>query len=166
MAFFLLVPFFCFFDPYILKDLGRVYFLEGRYTEASNVLKGTVNIAKNDPECLFYLGRAQMELGHLAKAATIFEDLISLRPDYKQTYYYLGQTYGKIGKLGDAHYHLGIYYNKKKNFKNALFHLNRALEKTDDPNKKATIENMLEKIISHYGLEDLYLTDQNFLSTP
>ena len=134
------------FDPYILKDLGRVYFLEGRYTEASNVLKGTANIAKNDPECLFYLGRAQMELGHLAEAATIFEDLVSLRPDYEQTFYYLGQTYGKMGKLGDAHYHLGIYYNKKKNFQNALFHLNRALEKTDDPSKKATIENMLEKI--------------------
>jgi predicted Zn-dependent protease len=134
------------FDPYILKDLGRLYFLEGNYTEALNVLRGTLSISKDNPECLFYLGRTQMELGRLVEAATTFEDLVRLKPDDEQTFYHLGQTYGKIGKLGDAHYNLGIYYDKKKNFKNALFHLNRALEHTTDPNKRAAIEDMLEKI--------------------
>ena len=134
------------FDPYILTDLGRLYFLEGNYTEALNVLKGTASISKNNPECLFYLGRTQMEIGRLMEAAITFEDLVRLKPDYEQTFYYLGQTYGKIGKLGDAHYNLGIYYDKKEDFKNAQFHLNRALEHTDDPSKKATIEDMLEEI--------------------
>jgi nucleoside-triphosphatase THEP1 len=27
-------------------------------------------------------------------------------------------------------------------------------------------ENLLEEVISHYGLDDLYLSDHNFLSTP
>lgn len=134
------------FDPYILNDLGRLYFLEGDYTKAFNVLKGTVSISKDNPECLFYLGRTQMELGRLIEAATTFEELVRLKPDYKQTFYYLGQTYGKIGKLGDAHYNLGIYYDKKEDYKNAQFHLNRALEHTNDPGKRASIEEMLEKI--------------------
>ena len=134
------------FDPYILKDLGRLYFLDGRYTEALNVLEGTRSIAANDPECLFYLGRTHMELERLAEAAKIFEDLISLKPDYEQAFYFLGQTYGKMGNLEDAHYNLGIYYNKKANFKNALFHLNRALEKTNDASRKTAIEEMLKEI--------------------
>ncbi len=134
------------FDPYILTDLGKLYFLEGEYTEALSVLKGTVSIAKDNPECLFYLGRTQMELGRPTEAATVFEDLVRLKPDYEQTFYYLGQTYGKIGKLGDAHYNLGIYYDKKRDYKNARFHLNRALEHTSDPSKRTAIEEMLEKI--------------------
>ena len=134
------------FDPYILKDLGRIYFLDGAYPEALQILASAKSIASSDPEGLFYLGRTQLELGRLSDAANTFEDLIKITSNYTPAFYYLGETYGKIGKLGEAHYSLGMYYNKKANLKTASFHFKRALENVNDPHKKAQIKEMLEKI--------------------
>ena len=38
------------FDPNILRDLGRIYFLDGLYPEALNSLKGAAGMAPDDPE--------------------------------------------------------------------------------------------------------------------
>jgi predicted Zn-dependent protease len=134
------------FDPYILKDLGKIYFLDGRYTEALNVLAGASSIALQDPEVLFYLGRTQLELKRLKNAVKTFEDVIAQSSDYPQAFYYLGETYSKMGMQGDAHYYLAFYYKEKANLKTATFHLKRALEITKDPNKRIKIKEMLEKI--------------------
>lgn len=134
------------FDPYILKDLGRIYFLAGRYQEALNTLTGSVNVANQNPELYFFLGRAQMELGRFKDAASTFEKLLGQNPNYRDASYYLGTIYGKLGKLADAYYYLGIYYKNKGNLKNAVFQLKRALENTDDPDKKLKIKKMLKKI--------------------
>lgn len=134
------------FDPYILKDLGLIYFNDGQYEQASRILEGAASIISNDPEILFYLGRTQAELGHLTDAAATFEALIAKKYNYPRAFYFLGETYGKLGKLDDAHYNLGIYYEKKGDLKNAAFHLKKALELMDDPNKRAVIENMLKDV--------------------
>ena len=134
------------FDPNILRDLGRIYFLDGQYPEALNSLKGAAGIAPDDPETLFFIGRTQIELGKLNEAVSTFEKLIAKNPDYILALYFLGNVYGKLGKLEDAHYFLGIYYQNKQNYKNALFHLNRALKKTVDPDKKSKIEKLLKEI--------------------
>ncbi|OEU59708.1 MAG: hypothetical protein BBJ57_13195 [Desulfobacterales bacterium PC51MH44] len=144
------------FDPYILKDLGRIYFLDGRYQEAINILEGTGSIASYDPEGLFYLGRTQMELGSLKDAATTFEKLIAKNSDYHQAFYYLGETYGKLGRMGSAHYYLGIYYKNKESFKNAAFHLKRAFDNTSDPDKKVKIEEMLEEVRGKKALSQMH----------
>jgi predicted Zn-dependent protease len=134
------------FDPYILKDLGRLYFLDGNYRQAFSILDGAASINSNDPDILFYLGRTQVELGHPADAVATFEKLISKRPDYPRAYFTLGETYWKLGKKGDAHYYLGLHYQNKQDFKNAVFHLKKALEYTDEPYKTAKIEEMLKEI--------------------
>ena len=134
------------FDPNILRDLGRIYFLDGLYPEALNSLKGAAGIAPDDPETLFFIGRTQIELGKLNEAVSTFEKLIAKNPDYTPALYFLGNVYGKLGKFEDAHYFLGIYYKNKENYKNALFHLNRALKKTVDPDKKSKIEELLKEI--------------------
>lgn len=135
------------FDPYILKDIGKVYFLAGRYPEALNALESSARIAPHDdPEDLFLIGRTQMELGLLQKAVFTFEDLATKKPDHKKAFYFLGKSYGKLGRLAEAHYYLGVYHKNRKDFKNALFHLNRALKKTNDPNRKLEIEKMLKNL--------------------
>lgn len=130
------------FDAYILKDLGRVYYLDGRYSEALSILVASGGAAA-DPEGLFYLGRTQMEMDRLKDAAATFEKLIAAHPDYSQAYYSLGQVCGRLGRMSDAHYNLGVYYQRTSSFKNAVFHLKKALETTQDPEKKAKIEEML-----------------------
>ena len=124
------------FDPYILKDLGLIYFLDGRYQEALLILEGAISITSDDPESLFYFGLTQVELGRIKEAAVTFENLIAKHFDYTQALYSLGETYNKLGRQGDAHYYLGIYYKKKANLKSADFHLKRALENLADPDKK------------------------------
>jgi predicted Zn-dependent protease len=134
------------FDPYILKDLGLIYFLDGRYQEALLVLEGATSITTDDPESFFYLGRTQLELGRIKDASVTFENLVEKHFDYTQALYSLGETYSKLGRQGDAHYYLGIYYKKKANLKSADFHLKKALENLDDPDKKAKIVEMLKEI--------------------
>ncbi|MFC1877996.1 tetratricopeptide repeat protein [Thermodesulfobacteriota bacterium] len=79
-------------------------------------------------------------------AADAFEKLIRLYPDYAQAYYYLGETYGRLEKLNYAHFNLGVYYKMTLDYKNAAFHLEKALKTTDDPEKKIKIEVMLIEI--------------------
>ncbi|MBU4013028.1 MAG: tetratricopeptide repeat protein, partial [Proteobacteria bacterium] len=87
----------------------------------------------------------QTGLGRYGNAENTFEKLIEKDPDYNQALYFLGDAYGKHGRLDDAHYYLGLYYKNEGNFKNAEFHLNKAL-KTDDPDKKLKIKEMLKEI--------------------
>ncbi|MCK4467234.1 MAG: M48 family metalloprotease [Desulfobacterales bacterium] len=134
------------FDPNILRDLGRIYFLDGKYPEALNSLKGAAGMAPDDPETLFFIGRTQIELGKLNEAVSTFEKLIAKNPDYTLALYFLGNVYGKLGKFEDAHYFLGIYYKNKQDYKNALFHLNRALKTIIDPGKRSKIEELLKEI--------------------
>ncbi len=134
------------FDPNILRDLGRIYFLDGRYPEALNSLKGAAGMVPDDPETFFFIGRTQIELGKLKEAISTFEKLIAKNPDYTPALYFLGNTYGKLGELEEAHYFLGIYYKNNQNYKNALFHLNRALKTIIDPGKRSKIEELLKEI--------------------
>ena len=130
-------------DSSLLGELGRVYFLDGRLEEALSTLQGSRGLSGNNPDTQFYLGRTQMELGHYQQATESLTDLVKNNSDYDQAYYFLGESYGKLGNLGEAHYNLGIYYAKKQEPKNAVFHLQKALETTSDPYLKEKVEKML-----------------------
>jgi beta-barrel assembly-enhancing protease len=132
-------------DSAILGELGRIYFLDGRISEAHNILRSSIGLYEDDPETLFYLGRTQMELGRLAEAVSTFNKLIEGHFDYEQAYYFLGESYGKLGNLSDAHYYLGLYYEKKHDPRNTLFHLEKAFENTNDPDRKKEIEDILKE---------------------
>jgi tetratricopeptide (TPR) repeat protein len=135
------------FEPNVLKDLGKIYFLNGDYEEALNTLKGALSITPDDSEALFFLGRTRMGLGNYKEAASIFEKLITAKKGNRaQVLYLLGKTYGEQDKLGDAHYYLGIYYKEKRDGKNAVFHLQKSLKYIDNKEKKKKILAMLEKI--------------------
>ena len=134
------------FDPYMLKDIGRLYFMEGDYQQAFSILDGASGIISDDPEALYYLGRSQMELGQLKDAVATFEKLIATHRDYTQAFYALGEAYYKLGKNDYSHYYLGIYYKNKSDFKTAAFHLHKALETMTDSGKKADIEKLLRQI--------------------
>ena len=133
-------------NPDLLKEIGRIYFLEGRYEEALNTLSGAVSIAPDDPDGFYYLARTQMELGQLRQAAEGLEKLLRNAPGYNQAYYSLGETYGKLGEIPLAHYNLGLYYLGKGDHKNAMFHLTRASKGINDPQKQQTIEEILSKL--------------------
>lgn len=133
------------FDPYILTDLGRVYFLDGQNTNALNTLKGAAAIASDNPRTFFYLGRAKMGLGDLTGAQTAFDSALKLDPEYADVYYFAAQAFSKQGKPGQTHYSLGIFYEKTAKFKNAVFHLEKALQMAVLSSEKEKIEERLKK---------------------
>jgi predicted Zn-dependent protease len=141
------------FNPEFLVALGRIYFLDGQYEEALTILESAVSIAPDDPEGLFYFGRTQMEQGKFKDAEKILGSLTKKHPDYKPGFYFLGHTYGKQGKLADAHYTLGLYYTKKREHRNAIIQFEKALEKTQDPEKKKEIKDLLKKVSGRYAQE-------------
>lgn len=134
------------FDPEVLRDLGKAYFQDGRYPEAQKTLEGAASLAPDDPETLLFLGRIKAETGKLKEARELFLIISEKYPYYKRALYYLGETCGKMDNMADAHYYLGLYYYNKEDIKNARFHLEKSLQKTNDNNRKTEIEEMLKKI--------------------
>lgn len=133
------------FNPYMLSALGRVYFLDGRYPEALQSVKGALSLDPQNAEALFYLGRAQMELGNPGDAQAAFVALLKQEPVSQQVHYLLGRTYGMQGNLSEAHYHLGLYHWVRRDFTTARVQFERALENNPDPERRRQIEELLQK---------------------
>ena len=133
-------------DPFILTDLGHIYFMDGRYREAHDTLEGALSISADNPAGLYYFGRTQMELNKLSAAIDTFTRLIKEYPDHKLAYYSLGDTYGRNEDMPNAHYYLGLYSFKKGDYRTAHFHLARARRLLKNPAKIETIDKALEEI--------------------
>ena len=134
------------FDPYILKDLGWIYFLDGQFPQALKTLQGACGMLRKDPECRFYLGRTQLEMGDLPAATDNFRQLTQQYAKYNPAFYYLGQSLGQQQQLGEAHYYLGVYYLKKRDFKNAYVQLKQALKHIKDADRREEVENWLAQL--------------------
>ena len=141
------------FDPTLLTELGRTYFLDGRYAEALRILQGALDISPDETEGLFYTGRCLMELGKFQEASRFLESLLRNTPDYPDAMFYLGSAYGSLGRTSDACYYLGRYYHIRGDYKNAVVQLEKALESTTDPQKKTEIEILLKDAKKRYTLK-------------
>jgi predicted Zn-dependent protease len=134
------------FDPYILRDLGWIYYLDGQLPQALKMLVSACGMMPKDPECIFYLGRTHLELGNLSEAADSFLTLTRQYPEFTEAYYYLGQSLGKQQNLGDAHYYLGVFYLRKRDYKNAAVQFKQALKHVKDTEKRKQIEKWLAQL--------------------
>ncbi len=134
------------FDPYILKDLGWIYFLDGQFPQALKTLKSACGMIPKDPECAFYLGRTQLEMGNSAEAIGNFRTLTQQYPGFIPAYYYLGQSLGQQHQLGDAHYYLGVYYLRKRDFKNAKIQLRQALKHLENAERRKQVQKWVAKL--------------------
>ncbi len=134
------------FDPYLLRDIGRVYFLDGQFQQALKMLKTAQNRIPDDAECSLFLAQTHFELGAFDASSALLLDVVKKNPNYTQAYYHLGQSLGKQGDLADAHYYLAVFHSRKRDFKTAVQQLRRALRYAKDPEKKAKIEAALKKL--------------------
>ena len=139
------------FDPYILRDLGWIYYLDGQFPQALKMLSSASGLMPKDPDCIYYLGRTQLEMGNLTEAADNFLMLTRQYPQFPEAYYYLGQSVGKQENLGDAHYYLGVYYLKKRDNKNAEIQFKQALKLVQDEEKRKEIEKWIAQIRGEGG---------------
>jgi beta-barrel assembly-enhancing protease len=133
-------------DPFILTDLGHIYFMDGRYREAYDTLGGALSIPSDNPAGLYYFGRTQVALNKLGEAIATFTRLIKEHPDYKPAYFSLGDACGRNDEIPDAHYYLGLYAVKSGDYRTAHFHLTKAKKLIKDPAKIDVIDKALEEI--------------------
>lgn len=134
------------FDPYLLQGLGELYFLNGRFEDALGLLEGAAGIGSQDPDTMFYLGRTCLELGKIDQAADAFETLVQTHPRYDRAFYFLGESYGRKGDMPLSHFFLGQHYHQQKSYQTALFHLRKAAEDLQDPEKKAEAGKLIREI--------------------
>jgi len=132
------------FDTDLLAELGKIYFLQGRYEEAFNTLSSITDLPSQNPEGLFYLARTQAALDRVEAARISFLSLAERIPDYPQIDYFLAEIYQKEGRSDLVHYHLGMHFFRSGNAKIARFHLLRAKEMVADSRKKEKIESALK----------------------
>ena len=134
------------FDPYVLRDIGQVYLLDGNYQQALKMLKTAHKMMPDNGECGLFLGQTQLELGAFDNASAVLSEVVTKNPTYTQAYYFLGQSLGKQGDLANAHYYLAVYHARKRDFQTALVQLRRALKHAKDPETKAKIEKVLKQL--------------------
>jgi predicted Zn-dependent protease len=132
--------------PLYLLELGRIYYLDGRYAEALSALDNSAGLVPEDPEGMFYLGRTHLALEQPQDAVTALEQVVRQHENFTQAYYFLGEAYGRLENPADSHYNLGIYYSQKKDFKTAIFHLNRSLKDLLDPEKRKRAEDLIKEM--------------------
>jgi len=86
------------------------------------------------------LGQLDEALKHLRQA----EQLSPLMPEVD---YQLGVLLGQTKDFGSAHYYLGSYYKRQKDFKTAIFHYEKARNLlAGSPTKIAEIEDELKEL--------------------
>ena len=141
------------FDPILLTELGKTYFLDGRYAEALKILQGAQDISADETEGLFYIGRCYIEMEKFQEASRYLETLLQETPDYPDAMFYLGSAYGSLGRTADACYYLGRYYYIRGDYKNAVVQLEKAMESTADPEKKTEIEILLKEAKKRHTLK-------------
>jgi predicted Zn-dependent protease len=130
----------------MLRDVGRVYYLDGQFEQSLKTLKTARNMIPDDADCNLYLGQTYMEMAQYDEASSILRGVVEKHPGYTRAYYILGQSLGKQGNLADAHYYLGIYHTRKRDLKTAIVQYRRALKYTKDSERQATIEKRLKKL--------------------
>ncbi|MFN4244616.1 MAG: tetratricopeptide repeat protein [Brevinematia bacterium] len=95
-------------------ELGELYYLSGKYSQAEQILLKYNQKYPQDQKCLYLLGKNYFSQGKFYKAVSSFEATISLGDTSISTYEYLGKSYRKIGNYNKALEILSYIYNQTR----------------------------------------------------
>lgn len=135
------------YDPMILLEMGRIYLENGEPDKALTVLNGIETDPVMGVMATFHQADAYLELRDLSRAKRLFNIVINRAPYlYPKAYYNMANIMSLEKETGLSHYYLGIYYAQIDNDKTALLHLNKALEKLTDEDKKNKASKLIEQL--------------------
>jgi len=134
-------------DPMVLIELGKLHIRNQSYKSALSVLEGVVQDKILGDLALYYQAVAQIELGNLDAAETGLNKVLATKdPGFARANYHLANIMSQRQKVPMSHYYLGIYYADKRDFKNSVRHLTRAVETLEDRTLKEKAEKRLKEI--------------------
>ncbi len=134
-------------DPEILKELGLGFIRTGRFTEGVRALERSLALSGENAEALHYLGQGYQAQKKFDPAIESYLKARRLSPDLPELDRNLGSAYKEKGDAGRAHFYYGLYFKKKGETKYARFHLEKALQFSDqDPERKEEAMRALEQL--------------------
>jgi len=137
------------FEPMILLELGRVYLHDGQLEKAENILQGVKENPIMGLWARYYLAIAQLESGNIITAKKNLKQVLDEKAvAFPRANYHLANIMSQEKKQAMSHYYLGVYYSESRDFKNALRHLNRAMETLEDPIAKKDAQKHLDRIFA------------------
>ncbi|MED5475249.1 MAG: tetratricopeptide repeat protein [Candidatus Neomarinimicrobiota bacterium] len=89
-------------DYRIYHALGKIYFIEKKYTLAETQLKKAISLEKTNASLYFDLGKTYLNTGKLSLALEAFNKSILFEKENGEYHFYLGQIYEKILQIDDA----------------------------------------------------------------
>lgn len=143
------------YDPFVLRDLGQAYLVKGDLSQAVKNLSQAALVNPQDAIAAFYLGRAYLEQGNNSLALENFQRAVRLGTEGDEVFQYLGTAYGNLGELAQAHYNLGLYFQRRGETGKAVFHYKTALKYADrNPELKGTLEKEVKNLSSDKKKEE------------
>jgi predicted Zn-dependent protease len=137
------------FEPMILLEMGRVYLHDGQLEKAIEILSGVTGNPIMGLWARYFLGIAQLESGDLVPAEKNFNQVIDTKAEaFPRAYFHLANIMSQNQQQTMSHYYLGVYYAESMDIKNALRHLNRAMETLNDPQIVEDAQNRLDRLHS------------------
>jgi predicted Zn-dependent protease len=132
-------------DGYIMRELGIAYFQAQEVDKAIDALQAASSAFPHDTNLLYYLAQGYQEKGRWDQALSFYQRVLELDPQRVEIHYNLGVVYDKKGLLGPAHEHFGLYFKEKGERETALFHFRKALEHTQDGEKRRQLEGLIRE---------------------
>jgi len=132
-------------DVLIWRELSIAYFEAKEVDKALDTLKDTVRTFPHDTTILYYLAQANQEKGRWDDALSLYHQVLEIDPGRVELYYNLGVIYDKKGVLDLSHENFGLYFKEKGQREIALFHFRKALEYTQDWQKKRELEGLIKE---------------------
>ena len=127
----------------ILTELGETYFQMGKLDSSAAVLQSALSLDPDQPVAHYLLGRCLLEQGNPTEALKELTRAERLNDRLDSIHYHLGMAYGRLNQLGEAHYNFGLHYLRRGSLRNADFHLQEALQRTNDPALREEIRKKL-----------------------
>lgn len=135
------------FEPMILLELGRIYTDDGQLENARSVLSGVIDNPIMGLWARYFMAVAQLESGEIVPAQKNLRQVLDTKPEaFPRAYYHLANIMSQENNPAMSHYYLGIYYSEFSDFKNAISHLNRAIETLEELKLKEDAKKRLEHI--------------------
>jgi predicted Zn-dependent protease len=132
-------------DVLIWRELSIAYFEAKEVDKALDTLKDTARTFPLDTTILYYLAQANQEKGRWDDALSFYQRVLEIDPGRVELYYNLGVIYDKKGVLDLSHENFGRYFKEKGQRETALFHFRKALEYTQDWQKKRELEGLIKE---------------------
>jgi len=146
--------------------LGQAYFQLGRYGEAIEAYKQTIQI---DPDyllafwgieyCYYHLGLSYHELGHYIEAIEAYKQAIQIDPTHAEAHYCLGVTYSELRRYREAIKAYEEAIRIHHDYALAYYGLGRVYLEMKDKSKAIEQFRILKNLLSKYY--PLPVTDEN-----